>query len=1398
MLMPVPSNMPRQSLIRIFVLIVFVFISIAITDAQNPPSLPPLRGYLSAHDPSTIVPCNGRYYQYWTGQGILTKSSADKIFWTPGPPVFASAPAWTSNAVPGFTGLFWAPDVLYFNGLYHLYYAVSTFGSQVSGIGLATNPTLDPSSPNYLWTDQGPVITSTNGSPYNTIDPSLCWDNSGNLWMSFGSYWNGIYLIQLNTTTGLRISANSPTYQLAYNSSIEASYLWRRGGYYYLFVNWGSCCSGVNSTYNIRVGRSTSITGPYLDQNGINMISEGGTLFMQGNGKYTGPGQPGILDEGGVLSLTHHYYDANSYAPQYGAYGSPNFALLPLTWTADDWPVVNNDWAAIYNFQADARDDNGQYSGLQENGAPIIPDPTYGHVLNLNGTNQYVWLPPGVGYGETFAAVVKWNGGAEWQRIFDFGFDTTRTVMMTAASGDNVLRCDINPGGNLQTIQWNRPLPTNVWTHVAVTLNGTQGVLYVNGTAVVTNASMDLLPLYVAPQTNDLGRSKFTADPYFNGQYACFRAYGHALSPEEIVAPLPAIAQPANGSTYQPGTGISFAGSAVNFMNRPLGASHLTWQISYAEYGRTNIVFGPVTGITTNGAFTVPATNTGGGSYIFTLTAMDNTGNVSSVSSTLSAANPPANWTAYYPLTSNANDANGNFNGALEGGATFVNDAQRGNVLALNGNNQFVSLSSGLGGMKTFMAWVKWNGGPAWQRIYDFGNDTNRYSILTPYNSDTGTFRFNISIDSRAGEQIVNAPAALPTNVWTQVAVVLNGSEVILYTNGVPVGTNLFANLLPTDLNATNFYLGKSQWPTDPYFNGELSSVRIFSAPLSSNQIVSPQITISQPGRGATYQPGVSISLAGSAHDFYDASISGNAMTWTVSYIGGGVTNVVYGPVHGLTGSFSIPASGLQATNGFYQVQLSAADIIGRAATNVVNIYPVPSNLSSSWASFYPFTSGAQDASNNSNGTLKNGASITTDSTRGKVLNLLPALGEYVNLPAGAGNAETVSGWVKWSGGNAWQRIFDFGQNTSDFFYLTAADNTGFPQCAITADLAIYNQVIESPVALPVNQWVPFAVVMNGREGILYLNGTAVAVNNSVNLLPSDLDSTNVNLGKSEFSADPYFNGRLSDVRLNSAAVPLVQMLAPLPDIVEPSDLSLFAGGSPIAFDGTATDYTGTPLSTNAFSWSGEFYSNGVAYAAFGPLTGITNGTYDVPDNAATITNIFYRIYLTVTDPNGYQQSVSADVLPQTSQMTFVTVPPGLSLSLDGQLLGTPASLPAVVGMSRQISAPSSQIDSGTNLSFVLWSDGGAATHYIIVPPTNAMFTASYVQPGVGITSSGSGTVSLSWPQWASGLALYSATNLAPPVSWSPVSGSFVNSNGWVILSMPLTNASSYYRLQSP
>ncbi len=108
---------------------------------------------------------------------------------------------------------------------------------------------------------------------------------------------------------------------------------------------------------------------------------------------------------------------------------------------------------------------------------------------------------------------------------------------------------------------------------------------------------MNLLPMNVAPETNHLGRSKFSADAYFNGQFASFRAYGRTLSSAEMLAPTPFITQPANGSTYSLGDTLSFSGSGTDFLNRPLGVGGLKWQINYIQDGQTNIVFGPVTGI---------------------------------------------------------------------------------------------------------------------------------------------------------------------------------------------------------------------------------------------------------------------------------------------------------------------------------------------------------------------------------------------------------------------------------------------------------------------------------------------------------------------------------------------------------------------------------------------------------------------------------------------------------------------------------------------------------------------------------------------------------------------------------------------------------------------------------
>jgi len=287
------------------------------------------------HDPSTIVKCKDEYWLFATGRGIASRRSKDLVEWQAGPAVFASPPAWTSEAVPGNRGYFWAPDVIHFKDRYLLYYSVSRWGSKTSAIGLASNPALDPADPNYHWTDRGIVIQSSDRDDFNAIDPGVARDLDGNLWLAFGSFWSGIKLIQLDPATGKRIAPESPIYSLAYNESIEAPCIYPHKGWYYLFVNWGLCCRGVNSTYNIRVGRSADITGPYIDKDGVNMLSGGGSPFLQTQGQFIGPGHAAIFSQGSKHWLSYHYYDGSRA-------GRASLAVRSLQWNVDGWPQLRD------------------------------------------------------------------------------------------------------------------------------------------------------------------------------------------------------------------------------------------------------------------------------------------------------------------------------------------------------------------------------------------------------------------------------------------------------------------------------------------------------------------------------------------------------------------------------------------------------------------------------------------------------------------------------------------------------------------------------------------------------------------------------------------------------------------------------------------------------------------------------------------------------------------------------------------------------------------------------------------------------------------------------------------------------------------------------------------------
>jgi arabinan endo-1,5-alpha-L-arabinosidase len=291
------------------------------------------------HDPSAINFCDGEYWFYTTGLGLPSWHSRDLIHWRSGPRVFSIFPTWISQVARGQRGGFWAPDVIRTNGLYYLYYAVSRFGQRTSAIGLATSPTLNPADPSYHWSDKGIVVRTTMRDNFNAIDPSVMVDGDGRMWMSFGSFWSGIKMVELYPETGLR-KVGTKIYSVASAKEIEASYITKHDGSYFLFVNWGLCCRGIQSTYNIRVGRSDRITGPFRDKDGKDMAAGGGTLFLGSEGRYIGPGQIGILREGENEWMSYHYYDGKNS-------GQATLGLRKLEWDKSGWPVAGENVADL-------------------------------------------------------------------------------------------------------------------------------------------------------------------------------------------------------------------------------------------------------------------------------------------------------------------------------------------------------------------------------------------------------------------------------------------------------------------------------------------------------------------------------------------------------------------------------------------------------------------------------------------------------------------------------------------------------------------------------------------------------------------------------------------------------------------------------------------------------------------------------------------------------------------------------------------------------------------------------------------------------------------------------------------------------------------------------------------
>jgi arabinan endo-1,5-alpha-L-arabinosidase len=302
---------------------------VGLLDPSNPPRALSLRGDLGAHDP-VIIAAEGLYRYFSTGNGISVKTSPDLLQWTQQGDVFPTTPAWFRERVPAYAPRnIWAPDISYFGGQYHLYYSVSSFGSNRSCIGHATRPALEAGE----WLDREAVFCSGQegqNDDYNAIDPNVVLDAAGTPWMAFGSFWSGVKMIRLGAD-GARAGDDLVDLASRGGGAIEAPFIVRRCGYYYLFVSFDACCQGADSTYNTRVGRSPDLFGPYVDRAGTPMLSGGGSLVLGAAGDWVGPGHNAILIDGARAYNVYHAYAAGN--------GVSQLRIAELVWDGEGWPI---------------------------------------------------------------------------------------------------------------------------------------------------------------------------------------------------------------------------------------------------------------------------------------------------------------------------------------------------------------------------------------------------------------------------------------------------------------------------------------------------------------------------------------------------------------------------------------------------------------------------------------------------------------------------------------------------------------------------------------------------------------------------------------------------------------------------------------------------------------------------------------------------------------------------------------------------------------------------------------------------------------------------------------------------------------------------------------------------
>jgi hypothetical protein len=789
--------------------------------------------------------------------------------------------------------------------------------------------------------------------------------------------------------------------------------------------------------------------------------------------------------------------------------------------------------ASDFLFEGNLRDSRSGNNPVVY-GSPTFVAGKHGSALAFDGTDDFLKLPTRMGDSTdfSFAGWVRWGGGANWQRIFDLGTGTNAFLFLSPKAGSNALRFTIKNGGAEQQLNHNAALPVNVWTHVAVTLTGTTGKLFVNGVLVATNTAMDINPDAIGTNNNFIGESQFAADPLFNGQLDDLRFFTTALSDVQV-------ASLAGSTPPQFSSDVLLKAAALKYQPYvSTVASDLSGSATFTKLG------GPAwLAVASDGKLTGVPGLADGGMNTFLLQATTSEGTVETATLQVPVTELPK-LSARYAFNGNVISNTGPGHGVASGTPAYIAGV-RGQAIDLDGTDDLVTLPTGVATHDeiTVASWVNWDGGGNWQRLFDFGNGTTEHIFLCP---KSGSNRMLLLI-RKDGVESATDTTALALNQWVHVTATLGGGNLRLFVNGSQV-SSVATSLKVSDINPTANYIGDSQFAADPLFNGRLDEFQIFNRALTASEIGAVM-----GGQAPAFTSDSITKPAGAIGQAYEQTLAGQATdpngsaSLTFSKAGGPAWLTV-----GSNGRLSgVPSA---ADAGLSRFIVRVTDPSGLADDATLNItVPGPADL----IAHHQFNNTPADSTGGATAT-NFGTPVYGDGLFERALRL-DGTDDYVKLRSDVVNGltdVTIAARVFWDGGNNWQRIFDFGNNTTQYMVLTpkSAANTLRFTITVTGNAVGAEQILEAP-PLPVGEWSHVAVTLNGDTGTLYVNG-AVADTGPILLNPTDFSPSLNYIGKSQWP-DPYFAGLIDDFRIynrslsasevSALAVPLSAVIVPDP-----------------------------------------------------------------------------------------------------------------------------------------------------------------------------------------------------------------------------------------------------------